>query len=216
MQSLLSQLHKDSTEVEVQQCLTYLHDTYPNCTHQLYSNATVMYRDSSHRNNWRASPECSDLHHGAIFSEWLHMRLPPTTIRLGLFMSLQSTWVGAQNPQHQYPQHVWVAAIRPASGNIRGKELLIWDNEWQRIRANLVANNKRLDVGHVLLGGQKALYNFLKSKTQGRMNIHKIWIAGDGVHNCCLSESMAWIEGVLQIGGLDGDLVSLGFHNLLK
>ena len=120
MQSLLSQLHKDSTEVEVQQCLTYLHDTYPNCTHQLYSNATVMYRDSSHRNNWRASPECSDLHHGAIFSEWLHMRLPPTTIRLGLFMSLQSTWVGAQNPQHQYPQHVWVAAIRPASVNIRG------------------------------------------------------------------------------------------------
>jgi len=43
-----------------------------------------MYRDSL-RNNWRATPECSDLHTGAIFTEWLHMRLQSQIIRLVLF-----------------------------------------------------------------------------------------------------------------------------------
>ena len=53
-------------------------------------------------------------------------------------------------------------------------------------------------------------------KTQGWTNISRIWIAGDGVHSCCLSERVAWLEGILQTGGLGGDLASFGFHNLLK
>ena len=43
------------------------------------------------------------------------------------------------------------------------------------------------------------------------MNISKIRIAGDGVHKYCFSESVAWLEGILQTGGLDGDLASIGF-----
>jgi len=69
-----------------------------------------MYRDSAHRNNWLSHEECSDLHTGAIISEWLHLRLEPSTIRLGLFMSLRDTWVGQLRDNHDYPQHVLVAA----------------------------------------------------------------------------------------------------------
>ena len=32
----------------------------------------------------------------------------------------------------------------------------------------------------------------------------------------CIANSVAWIERIFQTGGLDGDLVSLGFHNLPK
>ena len=48
------------------------------------------------------------------------------------------------------------------------------------------------------------------------MSIKKVWVAGNGVHNSCLSESVAWLEGILQTGGLDVDLASLGFHHLSK
>ena len=42
-------LHKTSLEVEVQTWLSYLYQTYPNPSHQLYTRATVIYRDSAHR-----------------------------------------------------------------------------------------------------------------------------------------------------------------------
>jgi len=44
-------LHKETLEVEVQAWLAYLYQRYPNPMHQLFTTATVMYRDSSHRKN---------------------------------------------------------------------------------------------------------------------------------------------------------------------
>ena len=38
-----TQLHKASSEVQVQQWLEYLHSTYPNATHNLFTPATVMF-----------------------------------------------------------------------------------------------------------------------------------------------------------------------------
>ena len=73
-----------------------------------------MYRDSSHRNNWRTFQDCHDLHGGAIFSEWTHSRMNGATARLGLFMSLQQSWVGRQMLGHQYYHHVWAAGVRPS------------------------------------------------------------------------------------------------------
>ncbi|RPB18134.1 hypothetical protein L211DRAFT_854417 [Terfezia boudieri ATCC MYA-4762] len=175
-----------------------------------------MYRDSAHRNNWLAYQECSDLHTSAIFSDWLKFRVDPTSIRLGLFMSLQYTWVGNQRVNHDYPQHVWAAGLRQAPGGVRGKELILWDNDWDRKRVDLVAANKRLSVNYRLIGGQRALYKYLKGTTQGRLNIYKIWIAGNGEREQCLSNSVAWLEHILQTGGLDGDLAALGFCNLCK
>lgn len=209
-------LNKESTEAQVQEWLVYLYQQYPNPTHQLFSTATVMYRDSSHRNNWLATPECSDLHTGAIFTEWLHMRLQPQVIRLGLFMSLQYSWVGKQNENHQYPQHVWAAALRTTPGQSYGKELIFWDNDWERIKVDLVKKNKRIDVVYGLLGGQKQLYNYLKSKKQGKLDIQKILIGGHGEEKMCMFNSVAWIERILQTGGLDEDLVSIGFERLAK
>lgn len=211
-----TQLHEGSSEVEVQQWLAYLHSTYPNPTHQLFTGATVMFRDSVQRNSWRNEPLCANLHSGAIFSEWLHMRVQPGNIRLGLFMSPEFSWVGNQTPDHQYPQHVWVAGIRKVPGQPKGRELIVWDNDWQRKREKLEENNKVVRINTALLGGQRALYLYLISPTQGKMSIKKVWIAGNGVHNSCLSESIAWLEGILQTGGLDGDLASLGFHYLPK
>lgn len=74
--------HKMSTEAQVQRWLAYLYEKHPNLTHQLFSIVTVMYRDRSHRNNWLVTPQCSDLHAGAILSEWLHMWLQPMVISL--------------------------------------------------------------------------------------------------------------------------------------
>ncbi|KAF8417915.1 hypothetical protein EV426DRAFT_720870 [Tirmania nivea] len=209
-------LHKASLESEVQAWLAYLDQQYPNDSHKLFSAATIMYRDQSHKANWLVVPQCSDLHSGAKFTDWIHMPMGTAKIRIGLFMSLQSTWVGNQNPEHQYLQHVWVAALRPATGNIRGKELIFWDSDWEMTRAKLVENGKFLNITYGLIGGQKAIYSYLKDKSKGQMNIAKIWIGGNGTRENCLLSSMQWVESILQTSSLEEDLESLGFYNLSK
>ena len=62
----------------------------------------------------------------AKFPDWLEMRFGAATIRLGLFMSMQQSWVGGQNPEHKY---MWCAALRPVPAGIARKELIFWDND---------------------------------------------------------------------------------------
>ena len=86
-------------------------------------------------------------------------------------MSLQETWVGKLTDDHNYPQHVWVAALRQAPGGVRGKELIFWDNRWEEKRNELIQKKKTLSINYGMIGGQRALYKYLKSPTQGKLNI---------------------------------------------
>ena len=79
-----------------------------------------MYRDQKHKRNVYPESINPDYQMGAKFSDWLGMSVGTATIRIKLFMSLQSTWVGHQTTGQQYLQHVWVAALRPAGRNIKG------------------------------------------------------------------------------------------------
>jgi len=58
-------------------------------------------------------------------------------------MSLQQTWIGNLRPNHDYPQHVWVAALRKAPAGVRGKELIIWDNGWETKKEELIRKKKK-------------------------------------------------------------------------
>jgi len=51
---------------------------------------------------------------------------------------------------------------------------------------------------------------------QDKLNIQKIWIGGHRAKEMCMFNNVACIESILQTGGLDGDLVSLGFERLAK
>lgn len=149
-----------------------------------------------------------------MFSDWLAMPLGTATIRIGLFMSMQESWVGRQNPEDKYKYHVWCAALRPAPQGVRGKELIFWDNNWERKKAGLLEESKGLFTSYALIGGQRKLYYHLKKKV--RMNIYKIWIAGSGPEEQCLPLSMEWLGRMLANGGLDRDLESSGFDNIGK
>jgi len=144
------------------------------------------------------------------------MPLRIAKVRLGLFISMQESWVGRQNPQHKYNYHVWYAALRPASTSMRGKELIFWDNKWERTKENMLKDNRRMTVGYALIGGQKKLYDHLRDKGNGKMNIYKIWIGGSGEKTLCLPLSIQWLGETLQSGALDGVLESLGFYNIGK
>ena len=78
-------------------------------------------------------------------------------------MSLKSTWVGNQDNNYQYLQHVWAAAVRNTPGQLRGKELIFWDGNWERTKARLMEENKRMSVSYGLIGAQKAYIYYLKS-----------------------------------------------------
>jgi len=106
----------------------------------------------------------------AKFADWLGMKLGSATIRMGLFISMQESWVGKQNPEHKYKYHVWCAALRPAPSGIRGKELIFWGNDWERTKTRLLAEKKRMIAVYALIGGQYMLYQHLKKKA--RMNIY--------------------------------------------
>jgi len=93
-------------------------------------------------------------------------------------MSLQQTWIGNLRVNHDYPQHVWVAALRQALAGVRGKELIIWDNGWEIKKQALIREVKKLSVNYGMIGGQRELYKYLKSPSKGKLNICKIWIAG--------------------------------------
>ena len=71
---------------------------------------------------------------------------------------------------------------------IRGKELVFWDNDWERTERRLLAESKRMIAVYALLGGQYKLYQHLKKKAG--MNICKVWIGGNGPHDMCLSQSV--------------------------
>lgn len=71
----------------------------------------------------------------AKFSDWLKMKIGTATIRMGLFMSMQESWVGRQNPEHKYNYYIWCAALQPAPAGTKGKELIFWDNDWERTKA---------------------------------------------------------------------------------
>jgi len=200
-----------SFEPLVQSWLAYLTQRYPNNTHKLFAKATIYYRDQSHKLNWLATPSCSDFWTMAKFSDWLQMPLRTAKVRLGLFITIQESWVGRQNPQHKYNYHVWCAALRPAPAGVRGKKLIFWDNEWERTKENMLKDNKRMTVGYALIGGQKKLYDYLRDKGKSKMNIYKIWIGGSGEKTFCLPLSIQWLGETLQSGALDGDLESLGF-----
>jgi len=131
-------------------------------------------------------------------------------------MSLQKTWVGNLRVNHDYPQHFWVAALRQAPDGVRGKELIIWDNGWEVKKEELIQKKKKLSINYGMIGGQRELYKYLKSPSKGKLNICKIWIAGTGTKDNCLADSVAWIQNILQTGGLDGDLAAMGFDNLCK
>jgi len=98
--------------------------------------------------------------------------------------------VGRQNPEHKYKYHVWCAALRPAPEGVRGKELIFWDNDWERMKGRLLQDKKRMTVAYTLIGGQRKLYNHLKDKTKEGMNIYKIWIGGSGTETYCLPLSV--------------------------
>jgi hypothetical protein len=207
-------LKKTSLESLVQSWLAYINQRYPNNNYKLYSASTVYYRDQAHKENWLASDANWDFWTMGKFSDWLGMPLGTATIRIGLFISMQESWVGRQNPHEKYKYHVWCAALRPAPEGIRGKELIFWDNDWERTKARLLQENKRMIAVHALIGGQKKLYYHLKKKAG--MNIYKVWIGGSGRKTFCLSLSMKWLGGTLQNGGLDGDLETSGFYNIGK
>ena len=144
------------------------------------------------------------------------MKIGTATIRMGLFMSMQESWVGRQNPEHEYKYHNWCAALRPAPAGIRGKELIFWDNNWEERKARILAESRRMIAVNALIGGQSKLYYHLKDKKRGGMNIYKIWVGGSGLQELCLPQSMEWLGGIFENGGLDGDLESLGFYNIGK
>ncbi|RPB25232.1 hypothetical protein L211DRAFT_105094 [Terfezia boudieri ATCC MYA-4762] len=198
----------------VQSWLAYINQKYPNPTYKLFTEATIYYRDQAHKDNWTSTPSCWDFWKIAKFGDWLKMKIGTATIRMGLFMSMQETWVGRQNPEHKYKYHIWCAALRPAPAGIKGKELIFWDNNWERTRARMMAESKRMIAVFALIGGQYKLYQHLKQK--GKMNIYKIWIGGNGEHDLCLSKSVGWLGEILENGGLDGDLESVGFYNIGK
>ena len=100
------------------------------------------------------------------FSDWLEMALGTATIRIRIFISIQESWVGKQNPEHKYEYHIWYAALRPAPAGIRGKELIFWGNDWERTKARLLQEEKRMIVAYALIGRQKKLYYHLIKKRQ--------------------------------------------------
>ena len=62
--------------------------------------------------------------------------------------------MGRQYPEHMYKFHVRCAALRPAPEGVRGKELIFWDNDWERTKARLLQQKKRMTVAYTLIGGQ--------------------------------------------------------------
>ena len=104
------------------------------------------------------------------------MPLETATIRLGLFISMRETWVGRQNPEHKYDYHVWCAGLRPAPAGIRGKELIFGDNDWERTKERLLQEEKRMVTAYALIGGQKKLYYYLKTKAKNSQGHGDIWV----------------------------------------
>ena len=87
-------LNKTSLKSLVQSWLAYLSQKYPNDTHKLFTTAIVYYRGQAHKENWLCTPSCWDFFTCAKFSDWLEMQLGSASIRIGLFMSMQESWVG--------------------------------------------------------------------------------------------------------------------------
>jgi len=115
--------------------------------------------------------------------------------------------------------HVWAVGVRPSTEYSTGKDLFFWDCEWQLVKARLDEGQVAADAGNSLMGGQFEVYKYLKNKNKGRMNIRTIWIGGKGARvnekkGRCLHLSMQWLQGVLQNGGLEGDLTEMGFHKI--
>lgn len=203
-------LHSKSNEDDIQQCLQYIKRQYPNPRYNLFDQGTVMWRDGAHKRNWMVDENYQHTFGNcALFSDWVHAPMGTATIRIGLFMSHQETWVG--KAQQTIDLHVWVAALRPTLTHASGKDLIIWDCEWANTMKEMGNSHpeRPLNVTTALMGGQRELYKYLKDPKKGRVRIGSVWIGGEGQKRGgteCLSLSMAWVEEVLKYGLLDGEV----------
>lgn len=89
----------------------------------------------------------------------------------------------------------------------KGKDLVIWDPDGQEMLKE--GDGK---YNKVTLGSQKELYRLVKKG----MKVNNVWFGGDGNNGKekCLALTVEWLRGIVETGGLEGDLEEMGFVRL--
>ncbi|KAN0083728.1 hypothetical protein V8E54_002816 [Elaphomyces granulatus] len=147
-------------------------------------NHVISFLDGTAKANWTMYPDISSRHTFSHF--WKSKR---KNIRLGLFSTWTTTWVGKESDEwHKW--HCWAVAIIKGSTR-QGLHLIIWDCDPQEI------DNRR--PHQFLLSMQLKFLQF----AQQNGKIKTLWYNQDtklSGHDRCLTYSVWWIKKVAAIG----------------
>ncbi|KFX89621.1 hypothetical protein O988_08570 [Pseudogymnoascus sp. VKM F-3808] len=164
----------------------------------------VAFKDGTQRLNWR---EYEDMTECLTYSDFTNASMSPTKkktknpakIRIGMFGTFQSTWVGKKLAHWQKEDlHIWGVAIRPALGYNSGKDLFIWDSNTENYATQ---NSQREDIDEKLykndlLGMQLRFIEHLEGPK--KMRLHNVYMVGSGNEDgICLQLTANWIESVI-------------------